>query len=134
MPNVNTPSLTLLTTSSDCGFARLSPEALELVASFFKVLSEVNRLRIACVLKSGPRNVTEIMETTELGQANVSKHLKMMAQAGIVKRTQQGVSVYYEIANPMVFPLCDLVCNSLTNQLQQSHQHIESLHALQKAL
>jgi DNA-binding transcriptional ArsR family regulator len=73
----------------------LSPAALSLMAEFFKVLSEVSRLQILCCLKSGKKNVTEIIEATDLGQANVSKHLKILTQAGIVAREQVGVCVYY---------------------------------------
>jgi len=103
----------------DCMLSKLSPAALQLVAEFFKVLSESSRLQIVCRLRNGPKNVSEIIELTGLGQANVSKHLKILAQAGIVTRQQQGVCVFYQIANPFVFDLCELVCNSLAQQIQQ---------------
>ena len=112
----------------------LSPASLALMADFFKVLSEVSRLQIVCCLKSGEKNVTQIIEETGLGQANVSKHLKLLAQAGIVTRTQQGVSVYYEIANPFLFELCELVCNSLFVQMQQQNQQLDELKILQNVV
>lgn len=87
------------------------PDALRQVADYFKVLSEVSRLQVLCSLKTGAKNVGEIIAETGLGQANVSKHLKVLAQAGIVKRTPEGVSVIYEIADPILFQLCDLVCD-----------------------
>ncbi len=113
-------------------FTRLSPTSLSLMAEFFKVLSEVSRLQIVCYLKSGSRNVTEIIEGTGLGQANVSKHLKMLAQAGIVMRQQQGVCVYYRIANPFVFELCDLVCDALSIQIEQQSKHLEQLEVIRQ--
>ncbi|HAC66103.1 MAG TPA: transcriptional regulator [Cyanothece sp. UBA12306] len=113
--------------------SQLSPTVLGMIADFFKVLSEVSRLQIVCTLKSGEKNVTQIIEITGLGQANVSKHLKLLTQAGIVTRTQQGVNVVYAIANPLVFSLCDLVCNSIATQLQQQNQHLESLKVFQKS-
>ncbi len=96
---------------------QLSPQSLSQIADFFKVLSEPSRLQIVCTLKSGPLNVTEIIEQTGLGQANTSKHLKLLAQAGIVSRQQQGVSVYYKIANPKIFELCEIVCKTLSISL-----------------
>ena len=120
--------------TSTCDYLQLSPAALALMADFFKVLSEVSRLQIICCLKSGAKNVTQIIEATGLGQANVSKHLKLLAQAGIVTRTQQGVSVYYEIANPLLFEVCDLVCESLVAQMQQQNQHLEQLRAIKSAV
>lgn len=116
----------------DCRLVRLSPEALQLVADFFKVLSESSRLQIVCALKMGQKNVSEIIEATGLGQANVSKHLKILAQAGIVKRQQQGVCVYYQIANSFVFELCELVCDSLSVQIQQQSQKIAHLEAFRQ--
>jgi DNA-binding transcriptional ArsR family regulator len=103
----------------------LSPSALGIIADFFKVLSEVTRLQIVCALKSGPKNVSQIIEVTGLGQANVSKHLKILTDARLLSRSQQGVNVIYEISNPVIFPLCDLVCDSLKVQLQQQHQDLE---------
>ncbi|BFM41045.1 metalloregulator ArsR/SmtB family transcription factor [Synechocystis sp. LKSZ1] len=105
----------------------LSPAALAMIADFFKMLAEVSRLEIVCALKQGPLTVSQIIEQTGLGQANVSKHLKLLTNAGILSRTQQGVNVVYEIANPVIFPLCDLVCNSLVSQLHQQNQALESL-------
>jgi DNA-binding transcriptional ArsR family regulator len=116
----------------DCGIAKLSPTALVLMADFFKVLSEVSRLQIVCTIKTGPKNVTEIIEETGLGQANVSKHLKMLAQAGVVSRRQEGVCVYYQIANPFIFELCDLVCDSLSIQIEQQNKQFEQLGALRQ--
>lgn len=121
-------------TNNDCLMAKMSPFALGLVADFFKVLSESSRLNIVCCLRTGEKNVTEIITITELGQANVSKHLKILAQAGIVSRSQKGINVYYQIANPFVFELCDLVCNSLSMQIEQQSQQLAHLKLLQQGL
>jgi DNA-binding transcriptional ArsR family regulator len=100
--------------------------ALAQLADYFKVLSEANRLEILCCLKSGSKNVTEIITETGLGQANVSKHLKILAQAGIVARHPVGVSIYYEIADPLIFELCELVCDRLVVNLQERSQQLKS--------
>ncbi len=101
--------------------------ALVQVADYFKVLSELSRLQVLCCLKSGRKNVTEIMSATDLGQANVSKHLKILMQAGIVSRTPVGVSVYYEIADPIIFNLCELVCDRLATRLETQSQQLNQL-------
>jgi DNA-binding transcriptional ArsR family regulator len=115
------------TASDDCGMRKYPDGVLSMIASFFKVLSEESRLRIVCSLKAGPKNVSQIIEITGLGQANVSKHLKLLTQAGVVSREQQGVTVVYAIANPLVFPLCDLVCDTLANQIEQQNEQLASL-------
>ena len=127
------PSKTSADKSPNLDVTHLSPAAVGLMADFFKVLSEVSRLQIVCALKSGANNVTEIIEITGLGQANVSKHLKMLAQSGVVSRRQEGVCVYYQIANPFLFELCDLVCNSLSVQIEQQSQQFEQLGAMRQS-
>lgn len=107
--------------------SQLPPTALGMIADFFKVLSEISRIQILCCLKNGPKNVTEIIAETGLGQANVSKHLKILTQAGLVKREPQGVNVFYEIANPFLFQICDLVCEIIVEQIQLKTEQFESL-------
>ncbi|TVQ43647.1 MAG: transcriptional regulator [Gloeocapsa sp. DLM2.Bin57] len=116
--------------TQDCELSHLSPDSLNMVADFFKLLSEVTRLQIVCTLKSGPKNVSQIVAATGLGQANVSKHLKLLTDARLLSRSQQGVTVIYEISNPVVFSLCDIVCNSLAIQLEKQQQDLENLKLL----
>ena len=112
------------------GMINPTPKALLPVAEYFKVLSEVSRLQVLCCLKTGTKNVTEIIETTGLGQANVSKHLKVLGQAGMVIRRPQGINVYYQISDPMIFELCELVCDRLAIRLQEQTQQVEQLKSL----
>ncbi len=133
MPMVSSATAqSLPVADSDCLLVKLSPDTLQLVADFFKVLSESSRLQIVRSLKQGQKNVSEIIEATGLGQANVSKHLKILAQAGVVSRQQQGVCVYYKIANSFVFELCELVCDSLSVQIQQQSEKIAHLDAFRQ--
>jgi DNA-binding transcriptional ArsR family regulator len=96
----------------------LSIEALELIANRFKILSEPIRLRILHELQDGEKSVTELTEAVETSQPNVSKHLKILQDAGVVKRNQQGNTVYYSIADPNIFSLCEMVCSSLETRLR----------------
>jgi len=111
----------------------VSPDALVQVADYFKVLSEVSRLQVLCCLKSGSKNVSEIITATGLGQANVSKHLKILTQAGILSRKPSGVSVYYEIADPIIFELCELACDRLSISLESRSQQINQLETWRKS-
>lgn len=106
-----------------------SPTVLAAVADYFKVLSETSRLQILSCLRSGAMNGKEIIEVTGLGQANLSKHLKALTQAGMISRQPQGVSVYYEIADPVIFELCELVCERISQQMQQRVQEFAEFQA-----
>lgn len=108
----------------------ITSPALTPVADYFKVLSQVSRLQILCVLQSGEKNVTEIIEATGMGQANVSKHLMVLTQAGIVTRQPKGANVFYQITDPIVFELCELVCDRLKIQLHEQSQKLSQLTAM----
>ena len=92
---------------------KLNAEQISEIAEYFKVLSEESRLKILNALCHGPKNVGEITELSGLEQANVSRHLKILLQAGILKRRAEGVSAFYEIANKKLFNLCEFVCQEL---------------------
>jgi ArsR family transcriptional regulator len=96
----------------------LSPEALQLVAARFKVLSDPMRLRILQALEDGEMSVSAITEAVESTQPNVSKHLKILQDAGILVRRQEGNVVYYSIADETVFKLCEVVCSSLQEHFE----------------
>jgi DNA-binding transcriptional ArsR family regulator len=96
----------------------MTREALELVAVRFRAMGEPLRLRILQQLEGDERSVSALAESVESTQPNVSKHLKILQDADLVKRRQQGTSVYYSIADEMVLELCDLICSRLRDRLE----------------
>jgi DNA-binding transcriptional ArsR family regulator len=97
----------------------LPPEALNQVAAYFQALSEPTRLQILNLLRSGERNVGELAQLTGYTSANISRHLAFLTQQGLVERESRGTSVYYRIADPSVYALCDLVCGNIARQLER---------------
>lgn len=99
----------------------LSPRAVEMVAARFKVLSEPVRIQILQSLYDQRGSVGEITRAVGSTQPNVSKHLKILQDAGLVTRKPEGNTVYYSIADESVFALCDVVCSSLKDDLAERH-------------
>lgn len=95
----------------------LSDEAFEKLGEQFKAFSEPMRLKLVYTLMDGEKTVSELVEETGGLQANVSKHLRMLLEAGIVERRKQGLNSYYSIADDSIFELCDLMCNSIQERL-----------------
>jgi ArsR family transcriptional regulator len=93
--------------------APLTDEALEHVARRFAVLAEPMRLRLLQSLFAGEMNVNSLVEATGGTQANVSRHLQTLMQAHLLSRRKEGLQVFYAIADPSIFKLCELVCGSL---------------------
>jgi DNA-binding transcriptional ArsR family regulator len=96
----------------------LSSELVELVARRFRAIGEPMRIRLLDELRTHEATVTELTEAVGASQQNVSKHLRVLADAGVVGRRKDGNHVYYRIVDPVVFTLCDAVCGSLEQQVR----------------
>jgi DNA-binding transcriptional ArsR family regulator len=88
----------------------LDDRAIEQVADFFGAFAVPMRLKILNALRRGERNVGDLTAEFGCSQANVSKHLSMLAQKGLIAKTLRGTSAYYRIVDPRIYQLCDLVC------------------------
>lgn len=111
----------------------LTPEALEMVAARFRVLSEPSRLRILHTLGRDEMSVGDLVEATNASQANTSKHLGILLDAGIVARRKEGMNSYYRVADESIFELCELVCSRLAEQLSARHGAVTQFAALSVA-
>lgn len=96
----------------------MSDAALELIAARFRALGEPSRLRLIRQLEQGESNVTSLLAATGLSQANASRHLQTLTDAGILGRRREGLHVIYFIADPQIPELCDLVCGGLERRLR----------------
>lgn|GEM_PF-228392 len=112
------------TTGAEMANKRMSAELLDLVAEHFKALSDRARLSLLQELRSGPLTVNELAALTEMGQANVSRHLSVLFSNHLVKRERDGVFVRYELADANVLKLCDLVCGRLENEITERRKVI----------
>ena len=93
----------------------LTAGELEMIAGRFKMLGEPMRLKILQAVCKAPRTVSDIVAATGSTQANVSKHLALLATAGILQREKDGQCVYYGIKDPLVLQLCELVRAQLSD-------------------
>ncbi|MFO0950456.1 MAG: metalloregulator ArsR/SmtB family transcription factor [Isosphaeraceae bacterium] len=93
-------------------------EFLERVAEKFRMLGDPTRLLILRTLLGGERNVGSVVLETGQNQANVSKHLKMLTEAGLVRRRKEGLQVFYAVNDPLIGKLCELVCGSVIQEAQ----------------
>ena len=97
----------------------LTDAALERVARRFAVLAEPMRLRLIQILFAGEKNVNTLVEATGGTQANISRHLQTLTQDNVLARRKEGLQVFYRIADPSIYKLCELVCGSLEKSLTQ---------------
>jgi len=109
--------------------AMMSEKMLDLVARRFRTLGEPYRLRILQELETGEKSVGELVAALDGNQPNVSKHLQILCDAGLIGRRREGTSIFYAISDPMVFKLCALVCSS---EAEKSRREFEDLAGKQR--
>jgi DNA-binding transcriptional ArsR family regulator len=95
---------------------QLTAELIGLVAERFKALAEPARLQILQALRTGEHTVTELVDSTGLGQANVSKHLQLLHGLGFVDRRKDGLYVHYRLSGEDIFLMCDLMCGRIEDE------------------
>ena len=95
----------------------LPHDLVELIARRFRVLGEPMRIRLLDRLRDGEATVGELSDALEASQQNISKHLAVLSDAGVLGRRKDGNHVYYRIVDEGVFALCEDVCGSVQQQL-----------------
>ncbi len=96
----------------------LPDDLVELIARRFRVIGEPMRIRVLDRLREEEATVSDLAEVLDASQQNISKHLAVLADVGIVGRRKAGNHVYYRIVDESVFALCDQVCGSVQQQLR----------------
>lgn len=106
------------------GHLPLSDKMLELVAHLFRMMGDATRLRILQCLETGRKSVNQITQQLAGSQPNISKHLQALHDAGWLSRQREGNNIFYSIADPTIFKLCDLVCHSATENVRANYSEL----------
>jgi DNA-binding transcriptional ArsR family regulator len=102
-------------------------EFLDAIAGKFRLLGDATRLAILRALMEGEKSVGRVVEETGRGQANVSKHLKLLADGGLVARRKEGLQVFYRVSDPVVDQLCRLVCDTMAQETREDYERWRNL-------
>jgi DNA-binding transcriptional ArsR family regulator len=89
------------------------------VARYFALLADSTRLRILHAICNAEQSVSAIVETTGAGQTNVSRHLALLHQAGVVARRKEGSAVFYRVSDPEIVSICRTVCVQIAGRLDE---------------
>jgi len=94
-------------------------QIIDSVATTFRLFGDASRLAILrCLVGGSEMSVGAVASATGLGTANVSKHLKLLAEGGLVRRRKEGLQVFYRLHDPVVETVCRIVSNSLLKQME----------------
>ena len=89
------------------------------VSGYFALLAEPTRLKILNALCEGERSVSDIVAHTGATQTNVSRHLALMHQAGVVARRRDGNTVHYQVCDPEFVEICRNVCVQIAGRIEE---------------
>lgn len=101
-----------------------TPEALEEISQFFRLLAEPTRLQLLCQLRQGPVDVASLIQATGFSQSHISRQLGQLQRAGLVTSKRDGVRLLYRAEGELVDDLCLLVQSRLRQRLEAQLQHL----------
>jgi len=99
----------------------------ELHSEICKTLSNAKRLQILNVLRYGEMSVSDMASKTGIRISNVSQHLAIMNQKGILKRRREGLNIYYSISHPKVIQAFDIMREVLLDKLEEQAKIAENV-------
>lgn len=99
----------------------------ELHADVCKAMSSPKRLEIIALLSEQERNVDDLAERMGVSKANVSQHLALLRDRGVVASRREGLHVYYRISNPKIIQACALMREVMFDKLVGGAEHAKRL-------
>lgn len=104
-----------------------TPQAISELSQFFRLLSEPTRLQLLCLIKyKGPMDAASLVEVTGFGQSHISRQMGQLQRAGLLSCKRYGIRMSYEVADPLVDELCNLVHGRMKLRLAEQLQKLES--------
>jgi len=97
-------------------FPERGDDPLTLIVRQLKALADPSRLAILHALREAEKNVTELVEETGLKQANISKHLRILREEGLVSKRRENRNIFYSLTNGVTQQICTLISKSLESK------------------
>ncbi len=96
-------------------------------AQVCRALADPKRLRIITFLRDGEMTVGNLARSLGMRQANLSQHLMVLRERGIVNTRRQGLNVYYSLSSPKIMQACEIMREVLAEHLARSVQLSQDL-------
>jgi DNA-binding transcriptional ArsR family regulator len=94
-------------------------EFYALKAELCKTLADAKRLMIIDNLRKGEMSVGELAKAIGIGQSNVSRHLAILRERGVLQPRREGNNIYYSLTDTKIGQACDLVKEVLMNKMSR---------------
>ena len=95
-------------------------ELYRLQAEFCKGMAHPKRIQILRTLKGGEKTVNELTKFTGITQSNMSQHLAVLRQLGLLNTRREGTNIYYAISDDRIVEACELVRSCIGDRLKKT--------------
>ncbi|MBI4778793.1 helix-turn-helix transcriptional regulator [Candidatus Desantisbacteria bacterium] len=102
----------------------------ELHARMCQVFTSPKRLEILNLLRDKELSVNELAGLSHIPQSNLSQHLTIMREKGMVKTRREGTTIYYSLVNPKIIQAFDIIREILLEKLAQTEKLSKELHEI----
>jgi DNA-binding transcriptional ArsR family regulator len=106
----------------------------ELQAEICQTLANPKRLQILSLLKKGELPVGEMVKAMAIAKANLSQHLSVMRQKGILVTRREGTTIYYRLARPKITEACGIMREVLMDSLADQEKLSKSIRKGERTL
>ncbi|MDA4134374.1 MAG: metalloregulator ArsR/SmtB family transcription factor [Thaumarchaeota archaeon] len=104
-------------------------ELFHIQAEFCRGLAHPKRMQIISTLKAGEMSVSELAQVTGIKQANLSQHLTILRQLGILSKRRDGLNIFYSISDERITQACELVRTTIRQRLHRTNRILEVIQA-----
>ncbi|PJB30432.1 transcriptional regulator, partial [Candidatus Desantisbacteria bacterium CG_4_9_14_3_um_filter_40_11] len=87
-------------------------------------------LEILNLLKDKELSVNELADLADIPQSNLSQHLTIMREKGMVNTRREGTTIYYSLVNPKIIQAFDIIREILLEKLAQTEKLSKKLHEI----
>lgn len=102
-------------------------EVFELQADVCLALANPRRLQILNLLKEGEMSVGQMLGKVGINKANMSQHLSVLKQKGLIVSRREGTAVYYRLASPRITEACSIMRDVLLETLREKERISRSI-------
>ena len=106
---------------------RVDDQIFLMHAEVCKAMASPVRLKILNALRNGEQSVEAMVRSLKVRKANLSQHLAILRQRGIVATRREGLNIFYRCANPKMLKACAILREVLMEQLAESGRLINQV-------
>jgi ArsR family transcriptional regulator len=103
----------------------------ELHAQMCKVFTSPKRLEILNLLRDKELSVGQLVKKADIRQANLSQHLSILREKGIVRTRRAGQTIYYSLSNPKIIKAFDIIREMLLERLTANDKLIKDIRSME---